>query len=392
MNKKLLAAAIAAGLMVPGLAAADVKISGVIQAEAGNVDFNNNGGVAGADFDTTLAGNNAGGTSSGALLGGGNNQVTFSGDEKMGNGLSAFFKLGYQFDTFDTAAGGGSGWQKRDSIVGLKGDGWSVGFGRMSNAYKVSNMDPLNTTGLQARAIGLISDQHNGYADNWAEGMFKSGNVTGKFGFTWEDSTNNAKVATAAGAGSGGRGAVNDQVDSGSWAGSIEYKDKTWLAGFAASNNDYGTGAGSTDAWKIYGKYSANDFTVFAHYEDLDADRSVVAGGRADGTGDGFDGNVSAFAGGVAIGGAHYDAWMLGATYKISGNTTLIGRYNNVELDETIANGNDDVDVDAWTIAVIHGLSKRTEIYGGYETADYDTKRRSDADVDVWMIGMRHKF
>ena len=55
MNKKLLAAAITAGLMVPGMAAADVKIFGVVQAETGEVDVDVKNGP--GDHDTVRMGN-----------------------------------------------------------------------------------------------------------------------------------------------------------------------------------------------------------------------------------------------------------------------------------------------------------------------------------------------
>ena len=66
MNKKLLAAAITAGLMVPGMASADVKIFGVIQAETGNVEVDTQGA---RDHETTRMGNAA----NGGIHGGGVN-------------------------------------------------------------------------------------------------------------------------------------------------------------------------------------------------------------------------------------------------------------------------------------------------------------------------------
>jgi hypothetical protein len=384
MNKKLLAAAIAAGLMIPGLAAADVKISGLIQAETGQVSVDNMAGVAAADTDSTVMGG-AGVTASGALLGGGNNQLNFSGDEKLGNGMSAFFKIGWQFDTFDQHAGGIS-WNARDSFVGLKGDGWNVAFGRMNSGYKSTNMDPLNTTGLQARGIGFASDLHNGYADNWAQVVIGSGSVKGTFGMTWEDAAGSNGVNAAY---------LSDNVDAGSWAGNVEYKDKTWRAGIAASKNKYDTaaagGQGDITAWKVYGSWSGNGFTVAGMYENLDASNNLVGNTRPDGGGDGFESALSNISGTVADAGDEYTNLMLAVTYKMSSATTLIGRYGNVDFNDSGA-GNLDVDADNWVVAVVHGLSKRTEIYGGYESANYNTKGLSDADVDVWMIGMRHMF
>jgi predicted porin len=375
MNKKLLTAAIAAGLMVPGLAAADVKIFGTIQAETGNIDVNDAGFVNGADGDDTLMG----GGNSGAIWGGGSNAVGFKGTEKLGNGLSVYFKINTFFDTFDSSASFGA----RDTFVGIKGDGWHVQFGEMNSRYKASSVkyDPFLATGIQARAVGAVSGGHNGYAQDMMEVGFKSGGFSGGVQLTWEDSTNDTGIVPT--------GGLSDVVDAGSWNANVKYAANGWEAGFAYQDLDYGSGAGDADQWKIHGKWSGNGFSVMAQYEDVDASTAAAAASpRPDGGSTIF--GIIPTAGGAAD---DYDALMISATYAFSDSTTLAGRYSNTDWDDLGGAAGADVDGDHWAIGVIHNLSKRTHVYGGYMDNEYDMSGSSaDVEVDAWGLGMRHKF
>jgi predicted porin len=326
MNKKLLTAAIAAGLMVPGLAAADVKIFGTIQAETSNIDIDTQAG--GADFDTTLMGGGA----NGATNGGGPNTIGFKGDEKLGNGLTAYFKVSTQFETFDNDTGNGI--DARDSFVGVKGDGWHVHFGKMATLYKTAShkWDPFVATGLQQRGTGAISNLHNGYADNLGEVGFKSGAWSGGVQISWEDSTNDAKTLT------------NDSpIDAGSWNGRVKYKGNNWEAFFTYMDLDYGTASGDADAWKIGGKYAANGWSVAAVYEDTDASTAAIGGTfRPDGSGSGLWGNSLNSTG---VGGIQdMDSLSIDVTYSLSDATTLLATYANADYDGVA--GTPDVDTD----------------------------------------------
>jgi predicted porin len=386
MNKKFLVAAIAAGLMVPGMASADVKIFGVVQAETGEVDIDVSG--AAGDHDTVRMGN----ATNGAIHGGGVNQLGVKGDEKLGNGLTAYFKFNNEFSTFDrngnnrvngagTQAGTG-GWNSRDVFVGIKGDGWHTQFGTMNSLYKTSShaYDPFHGTGAQARAQQHSSGLQNGYIDNAMEVGFKSGGWDGGIQITWEDASKNTDSA--------GGGFNGDNVDAGSWNGSIKYKANGWEASFAYLDVDYGGSQGNLDAWKVAGKYSANGFTVAAQYEDLNTSSKVVTPTRPDGTSNGMVGFSPQK---LAYGDADFDTFAVFATYKISDSTTLMGRYGIGDFEE--GNGSlEEVDHDGWAIGVKHNMSKRTYVYGGYMQNDYDYDVAADTDVDAWVAGLIHKF
>jgi hypothetical protein len=380
MNKKLLAAAITAGLMVPGLAAADVKLSGVIQAETGNVDVDVQG--AGLDSDDTLMGDRGG-----AIHGGGNNQVNITGTENLGNGLSAYFKIGHSFATFDSTGG----WDARDTFVGVKGDGWHVQFGRMNSRYKASSVkyDPFVTTGLQSRGTGAVSGAHNGYANDVMEVGFMSGGWSGGFQITWEDA--NTDTGTAAVKGNGAAFDESDRVDAGSWNANVKYAANNWEAGFAYLDLDYGSANGDADMWKVHGKWEGNGFGVMVQYEDGDASTAGAANAsNTDGLGTIF-GDVDA-AKNVVVGTADdYDSLHIAMTYAFSDSTKLLAKYANTDWDD-LGGGTVDVDGDHWAIGVAHNLSKRTFVYGGYMDNEYDRSGAPDVDIDAWGIGLQHKF
>jgi predicted porin len=375
------------------MASADVKIFGVVQAETGNVDIDYSG--AKADHDTNRMGN----ATNGAIHGGGVNQLGVKGSEKLGNGLTAYFKFNNEFSTFDRNGNnrcsgtndpatnktkgscGTGGWNSRDVFVGIKGDGWHTQFGTMNSLYKTTShaYDPFHGTGAQARAQQASSGLQNGYGDNLMEVGFKSGGWSGGIQVTWEDSANNqARNA----------GENLDIVDSGSWNGAVKYKANNWEASFGYMDLDYGTGGGDMDAWKVAGKYMGNGFTVAAQYEDLEANNAAAVR-RPDGTSNGMVGFNPT---GVNTANADFDTFSIFATYAISDNTTLMGRYGWGDLDDNIAGGQD-VDHDSWAIGVKHNMSKRTYVYGGYMDAEYDTGNAvADADVDAWIAGLIHKF
>lgn len=377
MNKKLLTAAIAAGLMVPGLAAADIKMFGAIQAETGNIDLDTQGVAGQSSYQTS--GRNAG-TDSGAIFGGGKNALGFKGSEKLGNGLSAYFKINQSFSTFDKGANSFGG---RDAFVGLKGDGWHVQFGTMNSRYKASSAgyDPLLATGLQSRANGGVSNLHNGYGEELVEVGFKSGAWSGGAQMKIEDSSND-NVNT---------GGLNDNAEIGNFNMNVKYAANNWEAGLAYSDSDFdnaGAGTdGDADAWKIHAKYNfGNGFAINGQYESIDQNaRAAASGATPLGSG-----NYGSGLFGQAEG---YDAFQLVGTYALSDATTIGARYADADVDDIGGVAGADGDSDHWAVFVNHNMSKRTSIYGGYMDNEYDRRgAAADQDLDTWAIGMLHKF
>ncbi len=419
MNKQILAAAVSAGLMAPGLAAADIQIFGQIQAETGNLERsgNVNPGVDYIRSDNVL----------GSIKGGGSNAFGIKGDEELGNGLTAYFMFNNGFSTFDgdtlDSRGGESsgGITARDRYVGLRGDGWHVQFGRVNTLYKTAShrYDPFLGTGLQSRANGAMSGGHNGFFNDVARVGFKSGGLSGGIDIKWEDASNEDTPE------SGGDTRGLNTVDKGSWTGAIKYGQKDWEAGLAYidfSYLDYNGDAegtqtqtisfdtfnkvevelspeetrqteGDLSAWKIHGKYDISDFSLRAQYERVKVDRIVAirSGARR---GDGSSTLVGLEGGDSA---QEYRSLHLSMTYRVSGSTSLMGRFADTEWQDVqdVADASYDVEGRHWAVGVRHDLSKRTHVYGGYMDNDYDysdSDSRGKDEITGWAVGMRHKF
>lgn len=154
-QRKILALAVAATLMAPMTTYADVKLSGVIQAEMGGATL---GRINGEEVDTVRVSKD----SSGALLNGGPNHLRFDVDEKLGGGLTAYGR--YQV-SFDTAVNTGLV-KGQEAWVGLKTSGFLLRFGKLEGNYRSSKglIDPFAGTAIQARATagGMSGDKYLG--------------------------------------------------------------------------------------------------------------------------------------------------------------------------------------------------------------------------------------
>lgn len=438
MNKRILVAAISAGLMVPGVAAADIKIFGQIQAETGGLERS---GDAKAEVDYVRNDNVLG-----SIKGGGSNAFGIMGNEQLGNGLTAYFKFNNAFSTFDgdtlASRGGESSGAitARDRYVGLRGDGWHMQFGRMNALYKTAShrYDPFLATGLQSRANGGTSGGHNGFINDVARFGIKSGGLSAGIEAKWEDASGEDTPQ------SGGDTRGLNTVDSGSWTGNIKYGGKNWEVGLAyidfsyheytpereasgavVTNNsgaDVAVGMdtvpqgekkqlpfgvdipsslaiiepetaasaseeneGDANAWKIHGKYDVGAFSLRAQYERVKVDEEIA--GRAH-RGDGASTIVGLEGGNSA---ETYNSLYASVVYNIQGDTSLMGHFADTEW-EDVSSGSYDVDGRHWAVGVKHDFSKRTHVYGGYMENDYDYSDNRDDEITGWAIGMRHKF
>ncbi len=117
MQKQLLALAIAAAVVAPGLAIADVKISGRMHS---SIDFNDFDDDSGDEQDISV----------GVFR---ESMIRFSGSEDLGGGLSAIWQVESQVNP-----NGGTQFSPRNTWVGLKGGWGQVRLGRHDSPYKSS--------------------------------------------------------------------------------------------------------------------------------------------------------------------------------------------------------------------------------------------------------------
>jgi len=173
MNKKLIAAAVAAGLVLPGVAMADATVYGKIN--VGIVSYDNDD--AGASNDGISVFDEA-------------SRLGVKGEEDLGNGLKALFKMEATVDMDN-----GNISMNRDQYVGLGGGWGNVLVGHFNTAYK-------NATGK----YDLFADRWGDITGTGTHGDFdrresnqvayngKFGNV--KFGFSTDFSETADNTAT----------------------------------------------------------------------------------------------------------------------------------------------------------------------------------------------------
>lgn len=357
MDKKFLAAAVAAAMFAPAVASADVTVYGRVQAEYNVEDSDVNGtdSVQAVDDD------------------GGQSRLGFKFKEKLGGGLTAFGKLEMNVDPSD--AGGSSGtatsFGQRDTHVGIKGSWGSIAAGSFHAPYKTAGgvkWDAFNATHLQARRQGGMSGGTgiggtNGFMRNTI--YYTSPKVNGfqaKFALSPDE--------TQAGAENGDDG-DNDYSIAGS------YQNGPWHAIVAHNRNNNDTIDDET-LTKVGLRWKSGPWTVAGQYEDIgDADAS------AGGTSLGQSGNFRPRSGDDA------NYAFLQGQYK-AGNNIFVATYGNLDVDGT--GTNPDFEHDLWTIGVIHKFSKKTRIFGGYTTTDGEDDAQATDDRDAWSVGIRKDF
>ena len=113
------------------------------------------------------------------------------------------------------------------------------------------------------------------------------------------------------------------------------------------------------DSWKLGGKYTLNDFAVMGQYE-------AWSNNNADNT-----------------------QWMVSGSYTIGSNLIYAG-YGNAQNENQ--SGVEVDDIDSWTIAGVHSMSKNTSVYAGYNNQDDGNSAGSNINRDQFSLGMKHKF
>ena len=371
MEKKLLTVAIAAALAgATAVAQADTTLYGNVN-ESINYSKVDDGGPDNDD-DINMRSN----TSS----------IGVKGSEDLGNGLSAIYQAEFQFDPADS-----SGFSGRDQWVGLATNKLGkLRFGTISNTYKSHGamVDPLYRTSLEDRSWGLQSRLHAGKGENGQGRMtrhirYDSPSWAG-FDFTLDYSLDND---------------ANDASDDNAYAAGAKYKNGGILVFADYITSDAG---GDDNAWKVGGSWTFGNFGLYGQYE---GDGGLIAQqgiynpdtATADWTGDG------------------QNTWFAGASYTW-GNTLFFGGYG--QGDDADSGGNNtlpqgiDTGYTSWTVAVDHHLSKRTDVYAGYNRLDCNSyagsvcgtqiqvnidpgatnQPASGGTQDFFSVGVRHKF
>jgi predicted porin len=406
MNRKILSLAVAAAMVTPIASHADVKLSGIVQAEMISLEVAEGDEKLGAsirgnsfdDMDRQTLTNDF----LGSILNEGPNHMAFDIDEKLGGGLSAQARY---IAAFNSSGNFGAALIGEEAWVGLGTQYFHIRYGTLTGAYKSSHslIDPWAFTSLQTRATGggmsgeyfnrLETDAlgnvtginvnsweaQNGLTnDGFVEGALELGVHYYGFSFTLQGFVDDASAMDGAGLLELRYTAPNDIFTM--WlAGS--YTDLSDVSNVASDiadtitdeeeDKDKNEGLGN---WKIGGAYKLGSMVTFGlQYEDAE---------------------IGALDNGINPDGGRY---VLGSLeFKPMPNISLAGWVAGYlsDIDDGLrmrdSEGNAiDEDALSWAVGAKYHFSQRTSVYAGYRQTDSDNDYR---DENVATLGIRHVF
>jgi len=313
------------------------------------------------------------------------------GSEDLGGGLSAIFDLQSGFN-LDTGAAGQSGLLfGRQAAVGFQGGFGKLIVGRVimpfydnegmndvmlnsslsaqSNVMRTANnwgtagnngalaafeSNPLGAYVLRGNnAIRYDTPNMSGFVGSLAYAMDEKTQSTAPKNNTAAPAVTSASLVYAAGPVSG---VLAYQVEK-------PYQP----AGVGAAGTDFaGTTASDRSFLRLSGQYDFGTIVAKAGYGG--ADRVNF------------------------IDGAKTSEYQIGLDYKLTSALTLTGGIASSKDDASAANANVEVKRTAYTLGGKYVMSKRTFLYGGYESGKQEKAGAPDATESILAIGVQHRF
>jgi len=354
MNKTIIAAAIAAAIATPMVASADATLYGQLR-------------VATQYHSRSDGANDAWGMQDQI------SRLGVKGDEDLGNGLKAIYKMEFAVDVGDgcnianVCNGHGSPTQ-RNAYVGLSGGFGTVLAGRHDTPMKISTgkLDFFPDTNVDNDANFGPQDYVKGV------GLFDSLRVDGAIAYV---SPSLAGFTLAGAAVQTGTSANFDKADNFAGAYSLAgmYGNGPWFASLAYETLQpdslgaealLGANLPDYNKWRLgLGILGFNNFSASFIYEDR-TDTHFVSN-------------------------ADSKSWQLSAAYDF-GNTRAKAMYGDFDGQKVAANE----DFNTWAIGLQHNLSKRTDVQVLYRQKD--VKRFNGVQIapddDVFAIQLDHSF
>jgi GBP family porin len=403
MKKKLVALVVAGALAAPIVASASgthVTIFGRIQGEYATVDIDRFGAQTGVLDDAAQS------------------RWGLQVAEDLGMGLRALGRVEFGFNP-----GAGTTQTSREQWVGLGGDHWGeIKFGRVQSPFKDfaggHTIDPFAYTSLHANGSGgLMVASENGlgsgdnsfvnsavrYDSQVVEGFSMSALLMPGDARKLDPIFGNNSY-------SGGEDGEWDFQVAGKYSGQFDAIGLDIFGGYSRDNvsDRMKSLAGIRDdeeIWRGGALISVADLRIRGQYEYIN--NANPLGGAASCTSAAAFGQAAtnAFFGGQTSGSldgrgqcnsamnANGDGylWFAGADYTI-GNTMLVAQ-GGMSRAKSLAGGAASKDVENITVGVIHNLSRRSSLFGGYQRVWVKDKNVvGDTDRNVYSVGLRHDF
>ncbi len=374
MNKKLMAVAVAAAVAAPGLALAQVTVSGSINVEYGFLSQHEGAGNASRD--------NVDAFNSGASY------IRFAGEEKLGGGMSAWFqcenRARFGVDTNPGQTAGG--FCDRNSALGLKGGFGNIFFGRWDSPLNLAQdqgrsglLQTTGWTGVERLLLGADDGSQPAAWDfarrNPNSINYNTPNFNGFMGSLQVTSTNDAIDDPPTTALKGRAVSLSGVYESGPLQASVAYtKHDDNQAGAA------GGGSGAEETAMLLGaSYVFGPIKVGVIYTDLDAE-------------DGLGADVT------------QKNWSLGVAWKVTPPGTV--RFGYVQAGDFkgtagLANSG----AKQYVVGYSHALSKRTTGSLYYSAVDNDSAGVYNfagmtlqgvvfpgSDTSVFSLQLQHRF
>ena len=360
MNKKILAAAIAAAAILPMGAQAGVQIYGVIHASIDYIDNNTN------DMDFWDVTSNT-------------SRIGFKGAEDLGNGLKAIWKVESGVQVTDSS-GTNNGWSTRNAYIGLAGDWGTFLYGRHDTPLKIST-GSLDLFADRTADYNLSCPGSNGYGCGGFTDRRQSDAIAyispNMNGLTFA-----AAIIPGHDAGFGADGLADG------YSAALMYSNNGLFVSLAYEDvTDWTNDVIDDSIWRVGLGYDINAFHIGFVYENEDlTDNAGVTDLGAGGTWDA-------------------DKYQVSASYTF-GNNVVKGMYQwfdvtGEDVSDQIQDLSFDEDGTAWAIGLDHNLSKRTTAYLLYTDVDMQDAPALYAgmhnygnvnDGSGFSMGMIHKF
>lgn len=324
MQKKIIAAAIAAAFSAPAFADnSNITIYGTLHADLESV--RNNKAAAATSLNRVVS--NA-------------SRLGIKGKEDLGDGLAAVWQLEAQFDL--TNSGGTPFASTRNSQVGLQGDFGTVFYGNWDTPYKVAhNKVELFDNTHTASALDITG--RVGVANGNASFNTRQKNVVQY----WTPDFNGFQAKLAYAPDNTKKATVAAGGDKSVWSLSAAYENDALYAAYAheAHKDALSTAASLTDAAnRLVGAYKIGNGQIGLTYERL---------------------SVATAAGSTAT--ASRNGWELSGKYKL-GASNIGAFYSRAGDLGGVAN----TGASQYALRYGYNLSKRTEVYGFYTALSND--------------------